>query len=210
VPRERVRVVHPGIDPRFHPNGPGDGAADAARLRAAGVASPYVLQVGAFERHKGGAIAAAAIAELRAEGRPLTLVRCGPPGPEAQRHGCVDLGHVDDDTLVSLYRGAAALCVPSSHEGFGLPVVEAMACGTPVVTVSGTALPEAAGGAALTTEPGDVRALRSGIALLLDDASAAARLRAAGLERARRLDWSAAAAAVREELELAATGAATR
>jgi glycosyltransferase involved in cell wall biosynthesis len=210
VGRERLRVVHQGVDASFRPASDGDRDADAAALRAAGVAGPYVLQVGAFERHKGGGLAAAAIALLRDRGREVTLVRCGPPGPEPPRPGCLDLGHVDDATLLALYRGAAALCMSSSHEGFGLPVVEAMACGTPVVTVSGTALLEAAGGAALAVAAGDAEALAEGIARVLDDPDTAARLREQGLERARRLTWSQAAAAIRQELELAAAAGRAR
>jgi glycosyltransferase involved in cell wall biosynthesis len=204
VPQDQIRVVHPGIDPRFHPADAAEQDRDDGLLRAAGVTAPYVLQVGAFERHKGGAAVAAAVAGLAQDGRPVTLVRCGPPGPEPPRTGSLDLGHVDDATLVALYRRAAAVCVASGHEGFGLPVVEAMACGTPVVCVVGTGLSEAAGGAAAMVEPGDPAALRAALERVLSDSGEAQRLRTAGLERVRPLTWSAAATIVREELTLAA------
>jgi glycosyltransferase involved in cell wall biosynthesis len=205
VARDRVRVIPPGIDAMFRPPTNEQSGGDAALLQAAGVTSRYVLQVGAYERHKGGAVVAAAVGQLRLEGIPLTLARCGPPGPEPTRDGCIDLGHVDDETLVALYRGATAVVVASAHEGFGLPVVEAMACGSPVVCVAGTALLEAAGGAALIVESGDTDGLREAIRRLYDDRSEASRLRAAGLARAKELSWPAAAAAVHEELCLAAS-----
>jgi glycosyltransferase involved in cell wall biosynthesis len=206
VARDRLRVVPPGIDERFTPATTAQAERDAALLREAGVTSGYVLQVGAFERHKGGAHVAAAVGQLRLEGVPVALVRCGPSGPEPPREGCIDLGHVDDRTLVALYRGAVAVVVASDHEGFGLPVVEAMACGSPVVCVAGTALAEAAGGAALMVKPGDADGLREAIRAMLEGGPEVSRLRAAGLDRVSGLTWPAAAAAVYEELRLAVSG----
>jgi glycosyltransferase involved in cell wall biosynthesis len=204
VPRHEVRVVHPGVDGRFSPGTPQTASRDAGLRAAIGVPARYVLQVSAFERHKGGALAADAMAGLRARGESAILVRCGPSGPERERAGCLDVGYVDDPTLVALYRGASVTCVASGHEGFGLPVIEAMACGSPVVCVSGTALDEAAGGAALMVAPQDPSGLRDAIHRLLTDPAEAERLRVAGFARVKQLTWAAAAKAVREELVRAA------
>ncbi len=100
----------------------------------------------------------------------------------------VDLrGHVAKDELAALYRGARCLVFPSRYEGFGLPIVEAMASGTPVVTTAAGATTEVAGDAAVVVEPGNPVALAGGIERALADRE---RLVAAGLERARRYTWA--------------------
>ena len=102
-------------------------------------------------------------------------------------------GFIDDDDLPDLYRGAAAFVFPSLYEGFGLPVLEAMACGAPVVTSNTSSMPEVAGGAAMLVDPRDVDGLAAAIARVLRDEGLRARLRAAGLARARQFSWETAA-----------------
>ena len=104
-------------------------------------------------------------------------------------------GRVDEATLDALYRGAAALAVPSRSEGFGLPALEAMARGCPVVASSAGALPEVIGDAGLLVAPGDADALAAALDRLLDDDSLAASLGAAGHRRAACFTWSACTAA---------------
>ena len=107
---------------------------------------------------------------------------------EANLTGLTLLGHVPDDELPGLYAGAEAFVLPSVYEGFGLPVLEAMASGTPVVAANTTALPETCGGAARLVDP-EAEALRDALTQLLGDDDERARLRALGLERAREFTW---------------------
>jgi len=107
---------------------------------------------------------------------------------EAGLDGLTLIGQVPDDQLPGLYAGAELFVLPSLYEGFGLPVLEAMASGTPVVAANTTALPETAGGAARLAEP-DPEALREALLGLLGDQRERERLRALGLERARGFTW---------------------
>ncbi|MGH3102960.1 MAG: glycosyltransferase family 4 protein, partial [Gaiellaceae bacterium] len=138
IPSERIAVTTNGVDPAF---APGEGEPDG-----------YLLFVGAIQARKSPLVAAEAAAEL---GRPLVVV--GPEkepdlARELERRGAELRGYVEKDELAQLYRGAAALLMPSRFEGFGLPVLEAMACGTPVVAAPEPALREVAGEAAIFAE----------------------------------------------------------
>ena len=179
---ERIVVTPYGIDPRFVPDG----------ARADG---RYALFVGAIQPRKDPQSAVEALALVDSD---LKLKLIGPEklGADRVRTAVERLGlqqrvewrgHVEMDELASLYRGAAVLLFPSRYEGFGLPVVEAMACGTPVVATTAGAIPEIAGDAAILVEPGDPVALAGGIERALADRE---RLVAAGLERVRRYSWA--------------------
>ena len=172
VPDEKIVVTPNGVDPAFSP-GPGS--------------HDYVLAVGAVQERKNPLAALAA-----AEAAGLPLVVAGPAKDEAlvrelERRGARVTGYVDQRELAELYRGAACLVQASRYEGFGLPVLEAMASGTPVVAVPEPALQEVAGDAAVWAEELE---LGEGIRRALAERE---RFVAAGLERARRFSWAAAA-----------------
>ena len=204
VPAEKLRPIHPGCDlERFRP---GAAPEDAAALARLGVRPPYLLFVGTREPRKNLVSLIRAFAALPVERFPHRLVLAGSPGwrnHEAERLlqrsdvalRVEQLGRVDDRDLPALYRGADALVYPSLDEGFGLPPLEAMACGTPVVTSNVSSLPEVVGEAALTVAPQDLAALSGAMRAVLEDRDLRARLVAEGPRRAARFTWASTARA---------------
>jgi glycosyltransferase involved in cell wall biosynthesis len=185
---ERVlRIVPWGVDLGVA------GSEEVERVRRAyRLEGPYILSVGTHEPRKNIAALERAFSELGRD--DLTLALVGPEGWHQEERpssgdGVRRLGFVPSDDLQGLYRGAAAFCYPSLLEGFGLPVLEAMAQGTPVVTSALGATAELAGSAALTVEPSP-GPIAVALRRLLDDPGLAAELREAGPERARDYAWS--------------------
>ncbi|HEY3175608.1 MAG TPA: glycosyltransferase family 1 protein [Candidatus Polarisedimenticolia bacterium] len=169
----------------------------ASRL---GIRGRYILHTGGHDIVKNLPRLLGALAALTARGRDLTLVIAGEHGPataelirSAAATGLLDRvrlpGFVPRPTLVALYRGAAAVVYPSFTEGFGLPVLEAMACGAPVVASRAGAIPEVGGDACLYVDPSDERQIEGAIARILDDETLAADLSRRGRERAARFTW---------------------
>jgi glycosyltransferase involved in cell wall biosynthesis len=181
VPAERVAIARPGVHARFSPNG---GRADFG--------SPYVLSVATLEPRKNLPMLVEAFALVRARRPNLQLVVAGAPVTWAEHEFAGDgvraLGFVSDSDLPALYRGASALAYPSLLEGFGMPVVEAMASGTPVVTSSHPSLDDAAGDAAVRADPHNPAAIASAIERVLAERE---RLVPLGLEHASRFTWKA-------------------
>ena len=188
----RLTVIGGGVDPRFSPSEDDDTAATALGLRR-----PYVLTIATDDPRKNlDALVPCAAALAR---RGIELVWAGDSRPQFARTrpltGLRALGYVPDELLVGLYRGAEAFVLPSRYEGFGLTCLEAMACGTPVVAADRAALPEVCGDAALLVDPDDPSAVTRAVLAVCEDGRRAARLRAAGIERARHYGWERAAAA---------------
>jgi glycosyltransferase involved in cell wall biosynthesis len=191
VPEERIVVAYPGIDPRFRPEG-----------EQADLGGRYVLAVSTLEPRKNLPALVAAFAVLRRRRPELMLALAGLEGWEDRplaAEGVRLLGFVSDEELARLYRGADAFAYPSSFEGFGIPVVEALASGTPAVVSSHPSLDEASGDAALRADPGEPEAF----AAALDSALEAPR--GAGLEHAASFTWRGCGEAVLAGYESALT-----
>jgi glycosyltransferase involved in cell wall biosynthesis len=172
VPDERVRVIPNGVSDVFSPDGPAEDG-------------DYVLAVGTLEPRKNLARLADATRRLGVELRVAGAAGWGDVA--LPQNGVRLLGRVSDEELARLYRGARCLAYPSLAEGFGIPIVEAMASGTPVVTSRGRATEETAGGAAVLVDPLDVASIAAGIE---EATSRRDELVRAGLERASGFTWA--------------------
>jgi glycosyltransferase involved in cell wall biosynthesis len=170
----------------------------------------YLLYVGNRKPHKNLPRLLEAFATARMDSGIKLLVSGDSDREIAQRIDSLQIsgrvvfaGKIPEEKMPALYRGAQALILVSLIEGFGLPIVEAMACGTPVVASNVTAHPEVAGGAAQLVDPFDSRSISHGIEQIVNDPVKRARLSVRGLERARQFSWESTALRVREVLEQA-------
>ncbi|MBM4038317.1 MAG: glycosyltransferase family 4 protein [Planctomycetes bacterium] len=206
VDPRRITVIPLGVSGHFCPRSPDEAA---LVLRKLAIDRPYLLSVGVLSARKNTRRVIEAFHAL-SRGSGLLLVLAGRPGPgwEAGLAAIEELalgdrvrlvGSVADADLPALYSAARAFLFPSLREGFGMPVLEAMACGTPVVTSNSSSLPEVAGDAALLVDPLDTGAIAEATRRLLEDEALARTLAARGIERARLFPWSRTA---RETLQV--------
>ncbi len=199
----KVIVIPNAMDDRFRP------ATDAAAIRQFRhdhrLPERFILFVGTLEPRKNLRRLIDAFARVARADSEVALVIVGGSGwmtsdlaPLVQQHNLGDriifTGYVPDDELPRWYQAATLFCYPSLYEGFGLPVLEAMACGTPVVTSKTSAIPEVAGGAAVLIDPTDVTALADVLLALLTDAPRRGAMAHAGIVRARGYSWERTAA----------------
>lgn len=198
----KIHIIYEGIDARFAPATPDRVATVRARYSSD---RPYLLMVGTLEPRKNHVTALHALARLKAAGHPHRLLVVGGKGwlfepvqALVEELGLspdvVFCGYVPDVDLPPLYTGAACVLAPSLYEGFGFPVLEAMACAAPVVCSNVSSLPEVAGDAALLIAPEDDEALANAVALVLTQPALAAAMRDRGLTNARQFQWETCAA----------------
>ena len=187
---ERVRAIAPGVSPAL-----ADPPAAEPVLRRLGLDQPYVLALGTDSPRKNMGLLDRIAPALADAGVGVAIAGSGRSYlPAAARGSARRLGYVPDADLPALYAGAAAFAMPSLYEGFGLPCVEAMAAGTPVVAADRAALPEACGGAALLVDPDDADAFAA--ALIRAAGADRERLAVAGRARAAGLSWARSAESV--------------
>jgi glycosyltransferase involved in cell wall biosynthesis len=199
ITRERIAVIPLGVDARFSPSFSGNGCELPQE-----VSGPFVLHVGdlherrnlatvvdaviAARRHFGGAAAVSLVLAGvdRGVGDGLCAIAAEADVPEA----VIRLGPVSEDLLLSLYRCATALVYPSLYEGFGLPTLEAMACGTPVIASRAASIPEVVGDAGILLDPTDVAAWTDAIVNIVNDDDRRSEMRSRGLARATEFTWA--------------------
>jgi glycosyltransferase involved in cell wall biosynthesis len=203
IPASRVRVIYLGVESHFAPLTSQPALADILS-RYELKPKQFVLYVGNTMPHK----------NVRRTAEAVKIVRCKYPGIVLAVAGARDryradlekavmdmgvsdgvrfLGPIPEDELPLLYNAAAVFIFPSLYEGFGLPVLEAMACGTPVVTSNAASLPEVVGDAAITIDPRSSEAIATAVQSVLEDPCLAAELSRRGVERARGFSWKRAA-----------------
>ena len=220
IPENRVAAIHHGIGPEFAPAL--DRAADLARLRGRYQINPgFLLYLGTLQPNKNVEGLCAAFQILRREGFDGQLVLAGAPGwlfdemwarisARGDDRGVIRTGFVDDEDIPRLYRSCDAFALVSFLEGFGIPVIEAMACGAPVVAADACSLPEVAGDAGILVDPHDPESIAAGLRGAILHGPAREQRVAHGRSWAARFTWETSArahvAVYAEALEEAAAG----
>ena len=196
LPESAIELIPPAVNPVFRPSS--DPARDREIAVGLGVSARYILHVGSLEPRKNLAALLASLGELPDDlARDLQLVVVAAAGwhdrdirrrlePLVVSGRVVLVGRLKEDDLAAVYRAAEVVAYPSLVEGFGLPLIEAMACGTPVVTSDRSSMREVAGGAAILVDPEDPRSIADGVVRAVLDAETRRRLVTTGLDRSSR------------------------
>jgi glycosyltransferase involved in cell wall biosynthesis len=199
---EQVEVLLSGVDPVFCPDNSTNFLTIREKYQLGD--SPYLFAVGTVQPRKNYARLIEALSILRAAGLDIELVIAGGKGwLEDPIYAALDqfemrpyvhfIGFAPEEDLPSLYSNALCSVFPSLYEGFGLPILEAMACGTPVVTSNVSSMPEVAGDAALLVDPCDVAAIAHAVQVVIEDSNLRQSLSQRGLERAKQFTWEKSA-----------------
>jgi glycosyltransferase involved in cell wall biosynthesis len=195
IPAERMTVTPLGVDQAFAPVEPG-----VPLELAGGVTPPFVLHVGDLHERRNLPMLVEAVLTARRAANPLSLVcagtdrgvgstMCRMADAAGASDAVVLLGSVTERRLRALYRASVALVYPSFYEGFGLPLIEAMACGTPVIASHVASIPEVVGSAGMLLDPADTNAWSAAILEVANDEHRRAQLKATGLRRAAEFTW---------------------
>jgi glycosyltransferase involved in cell wall biosynthesis len=210
VPADRIAVTYLAADPTFTASADGRAVAECAGLL--GTTDPFILFVGTMYRRRRVADLIRAFDIVAAKRSDVRLILVGSDPDREAAHGLLSaaaadrvtlLPHVEESALRSLYQACTASVYLSEYEGFGLPVIEAMACGAPVVTSSTASLPEVAGDAALAVPLDDVASLAGALSRILGDPTLVADLRERGRLQADRFRWDRTARQILTALEQA-------
>ena len=201
VASTRISVIPNGVSEQFNPTPSEAGTQVRNRI---GIPEDYVLSVGALQDRKNLGVVFEAYAALRARGIHHRLVVVGKKAWKYEKSfrrlselglggDVIFTGYVQDEDLPDVYRGAAAFVFPSLYEGFGLPPLEAMACGVPVITSNSSSLPEVVGDAGITLDPHDARGFSEALESVLGNDDMRRGMRARGIQRAAQYTWERAA-----------------
>ncbi len=211
LPDEKITVLLSGIDSRYQKITDNDAILTMRNIYKI-PSSPYLFTIGTIQPRKNYSRVIRALKILREKGYDLHLVIAGGKGwledemyktlAESGMQDYVHLiGFADDEHIAALYSGAECVVFPSLYEGFGFPVLEGMACGTPVVTSNVSSLPEVAGDAALMVDPYDIEAISDAIQRILDDSELGDMLIQRGFEQSKKFTWENSAKHLREIYE---------
>jgi glycosyltransferase involved in cell wall biosynthesis len=193
IPADKIEVFYEGVDQQFHPE---PAIEVQATLDKLGISKPYILAVGAVSARKNLSRLFEAWKIISSRTDEVSLVVIGSIGLSYSNvtsqiipSRTVHLKGIGDQQLVHLYAGATAFVYPSLYEGFGLPVLESMAVGTPVIASRTTSLPEVAGDAAWFIDPYDIASIAAGIERVIDDSNLQEDLRQKGFQRVQQFSW---------------------